>query len=103
MPMTPPQVRQLERVREDVAVRPSQLVRERDHRPRGRLVRVGLRRCPARKVVADPLPAQLLQQQARYVPATVYPDVDDQPVPVILDQEGAVKFSVAVRAHVGYM
>ena len=87
MPITPPQVRLptsgpsfsiLKVWREDVAVRAGQLVGERDHRAARRLVGVGLGRAPAREVVAEPAPRQLLEQQPRDVAAAVEAHVDDQ-------------------------
>src|SRR5262245_36705606 len=90
----------LERVAEDVAVRAGVLVGHRDQRPARRLVRVWLRCAPARERVCQPAACQPLQQQARYVAATVEPYVDDEPLAVILDQETPVELAEPGGEHV---
>src|SRR5207237_7943444 len=94
------QPEQLDRGRDDVPVRPGELVGHGDHRATPPVLRVGGRLDPAALVPADDAAGELLHHQLGDVPAAVPAHVHDQGVELHLGTQVAVEVGPALADHV---
>src|SRR5437763_1074084 len=79
------------------------LIGQGHHRASWRLNWIGNWLTPTRKVITETAACQFLQEQSRYIAATIPPYINQQSWIIVLGQITAVEFRVTTWAHIWYV